>query len=196
MNLYHISQTLKVGQVLKPGYDGKAALCLPFMRALECGEDCFYGMILNGKYIQAVLEKSGLREWSDYAKWATEGAFEFIRKTEFPDSYGRLSSNFFYDDLQNCKYLYDYDWGGETEEERLKVHLFEVKVDDRCPQKRDMKIFDEAYEEMKNDIDIKSVFDCARRYFSGSRSESPVWEIISDKRSKAFKDISFYLRKV
>ena len=111
MKLYHMSQTLRLGDELTPDYQKNMALVQPFIQALEQSVDCFYGMVLNGKYLYAVLGKFKLWEWSDYAKWATEGAFEFVRKTEFPDSCSRMKCNYFYDDLPNCKRLYEYDWG-------------------------------------------------------------------------------------
>ena len=194
MKLYHMSQTLQLGNTLTPDYESNMALVQPFIQALEQSTDCFYGMVLNGKYLYAVLGKFRLWEWSNYAKWATEGAFEFIRKTEFPDSYGRMSSNFFYDNLPDCKKLYDYDWGCESEEEQEKVHLFEVDVDDEAPQRRDMNIYDEAYDAMSTSQNIQLVLDCARRYFRGEKTAAPAWEMLSVKTAKAVADISSYLR--
>lgn len=116
----------------------------------------------------AMLQKFKLQEWSDYAKWATEGAFEFVRQNEFPDSCSRMKSNYFYDDLPNCKKLYAYDWGEESIEEQQKVHLFAVEVADPTPQRRDMRVYDEAYEAMASKQDIQLVLNCARRYFPDS----------------------------
>lgn len=195
MILYHMSQTLRLGDELITDYQKNTELALPFIQALEQNVDCFYGMVLNGKYMYAVLNKFGLREWSDYAKWATEGAFEFIRKTEFPDSYGRMQSNYFYDNLLNCKRFYEYDWGEESEEEQQKVYLFEVEVDDAAPQRRDGNIYDEAYSAMSDVQDVQRVLACARRYFAGEQTVEPVWEIMSDKPARAIKDITDCLRK-
>ena len=194
MKLYHMSQSLQLGDTLEPDYQKNMALVQPFIQALEQSTDCFYAMVLNAKYMYALLGKFKLWEWSDYAKWATEGAFEFIRKTEFPDSYGRMSSNYFYDSLTNCKKLYDYDWGCESKEEQDKVRLFEIDVSDDFPQKRDMNIYDEAYEIMSASQDVHAVLDCARKYFSGTSTSEPAWEILSDKSAKAVADISNYLR--
>lgn len=194
MKLYHMSQTLRLGDEIMPDHQKCASLTEPFVQALEQSVDCFYGMVLNGKYLYAVLGKFKLWEWSNYAKWATEGAFEFIRKTEFPDSYGRMKCSFLYDDLPNCKKLYEYDWGCESEEEQRKVHLFEVEVQDPAPQRRDMNIFDEAYNAMSERQDVSFVLDSARRYFSGAQSAKPVWEILSEKPARAVKDISDCLR--
>ena len=193
MKLFHMSQTLQLGDSLKPDYDKTTDLCQPFVQALERSEDCFYGMVLNGKYMCAVLRKFRLREWSNYAKWATEGAFEYIRQKEFPSSYSRLKSNYFYDDLPSCKKLYEYDWGGDSEEAQEKVHLFEVDVEDIAPQRRDMNIYDEAYNAMSDKQDVSLVLSCARRYFAGEHTADPVWEILSDKPAIAVKDISTYL---
>lgn len=194
MTVYHMSQTLRLGDTLNPDHENTMALSQPFVQALERSEDCFYAMVLNGKYLRAVLGKFKLWEWSNYVKWSTEGAFEFIRKTEFPDSCSRLSCNYYYDDLQCSKKLYEYDWGEESEEEQHAVHLFEIELEDNAPQKRDMRLFDEAYDAMKASQDVQRVLDCARRYFAGEQSEQPVWEILSDKSARAVKDISEYLR--
>lgn len=194
MTLYHMSQTLQLGDALIPDYQKNMALVQPFIQALEQSVDCFYGMLLNGKYLYAVLSKFKLREWSDYAKWATEAAFEFVRKTEFPDSCSRMKSNYFYDDLSSCKKLYAYDWGGESEEEQQKVHLFEVDVEDAAPQRRDMTLYDEAYNAMSETQDVSFVLACARRYFAGEQTAEPVWEIMSSKPAKAVKDITNSIR--
>ena len=195
MKLYHMSQTLELGDELTPDYQKSFSLVEPFVQALEQSTDCFLGMVLNGKYLYAVLGKFKLWEWSDYAKWATEGAFEFIRKTEFPESYSRMRSNYFYDNLPNCKKLYEYDWSCESEEEQQKVHLFEIDVEDSAPQQRDMNIYDEAYNAMSEKQNVQLVLACARRYFAGEQTTNPVWEIMSDKPARAVKDISDYLRK-
>ena len=194
MILYHMSQTLKCGDELTPDHQKNMTLVQPFVQALEQSLDCFYGMVLNGKYLYAVLGKFRLWEWSDYAKWATEGAFEYIRKTEFPDSYSRMKSNYFYDDLPNCKKLFEYDWGSESEEEQQKVRLFEVEVHDATPQERDMNIYDEAYNAMSEKQNVQLVLACARRYFSGEQTAEPVWEILSDKPAVVCRDITACLR--
>ena len=68
MKLYHMSQTLQLGNTLTPDYESNMALVQPFIQALEQSTDCFYGMVLNGKYLYAVLGKFRLWEWSNYAK--------------------------------------------------------------------------------------------------------------------------------
>ena len=194
MIVYHMSDTLKLSDELKTDYKRTMDLALPFVQALEQSVDCFYAMVLNGKYLRAVLGKFRLWEWSDYIKWSVEGAFEYIRKTEFPNSCSRITCNYFYDNLENCKILYDYDWGQASEEERAGIHLFEVELADDHPQMLDMRIYDEAYSAMEEREDVAFVLDCARRYFRGEQSENPVWEIMSDRPAKAVKDITDYLR--
>lgn len=195
MKLYHMSDTLKLGDVMKPDYKYCADLAQPFVQALEQSVDCFYAMVLSGKYLRAVLGKFRLWEWSDYVKWSVEGAFEFIRKTEFPDCRSRLKCNYFYRDLASCKLLYAYDWGQASEEERAGVHLYEVELDDDQPQALDMRIFDEAYAAMEKREDVRFVLDCARRYFAGKQTAEPVWEIMSAGKATAVADITPILNR-
>lgn len=194
MKLYHMSDTLRLGDALSLDFKETMSLAQPFIQALEKSEDCFYAMVLSGKYLRAVLGKFRLREWSDYAKWSVEGAFEYIRKTEFPNCVSRIRCNFFYDNLESCKILYAYDWGEAPEEERNQIHLFEIELDADTVEKRDMRVYDEAYDAMWEHDDVQTVLACARRYFSGEQTAQPVWEIISDKPARAVKDISGLLR--
>ena len=48
MRLYHISQSLKLGEMLSPGHQKLSDLSEPFCQGLERGPDCFYAMLLNG----------------------------------------------------------------------------------------------------------------------------------------------------
>lgn len=194
MKVYHISQTLKPGDILTPDYQRCMALAQPFIQALERSEDCFYSMLLGTKYLYAVLDKLQLREWSDYVKWSVEGVFEFIRRREFSGCCSRLKCNYFYENLADSKRLYEYDWGDESEEEQSKVHLFEIELDDAVLQIRDMNIYDEAYNAMSEEQDVQTVLNCARRYFAGKQTENPVWEILSDKRARVVADVTVYLK--
>lgn len=194
MKAYHMSETLRIGDTLEAGHQELANLAEPFAQALERSEDCLYGMILNGKYLCAVLDKSGLREWSDYVKWSTEGIFEFIRKTEFPNAISRLRCNYFYEDLENARRLYEYDWGHEPEEVQSRIHLFEVMLDDDTVKKYDMSIYDQAYDIMEKNQDVQAVMACARRYFAGEHTERPVWEILCGRNVTISKDITSLLR--
>lgn len=195
MILYHISDTLKLGETMSQDYKKNMELALPFVQALERSEDCFYGMLLNAKYLKSVLGKFGLRDMqTNYVKWAVEGAFEFIRRTEYPESCSRLLSNYFYDNLPDIRRLYEVDWNMADKEERFRFHVFEIDLEDEAPQKRDMLLFDEAFDAMWDHEDLQTVLACARRYFAGEQTTEPVWEIMSDKPAKAVKDISACLR--
>ncbi|MCM1191245.1 MAG: hypothetical protein NC123_04895 [Butyrivibrio sp.] len=194
MKAYHMSETLKAGDTLEVEHQKLIKLAEPFLKSLKRSIDCFYGMILNGKYLEAVLEKSGMWEWADYAKWATEGAFEYIRRTEFPNAISRLKCNFFYNELENVRLLYEYDWGDEPEEIQNRIHLFEVMLDDDAVQRYDMSLYDQAYDAMEGMQDVQTVLACARKYFAGEHTEKPVWEILSDKNILITKDITALLR--
>ena len=194
MRLYHISQTLKLGDTLTPGRQQFSDLSEPFIQGLERGTDCFCAMLLNGKYLFAVMKRSGLREWADYAKWAAEGLFEYVRRREFPEAASRLACVYYYDNLDDCRRLYEEDWGEETPEEREKVRLFAVELEDPAPQRRDMSLYDEAYDAIER-LDLGAAFAAAERYFRGEASEKPVWEILSDRPGRAVEDLTSALRQ-
>lgn len=195
MKLYHMSDTLRLGDEMALDFKKTMSLAQPFVQALEKSEDCFYAMVLSGKYLRAVLGKFKLWEWSDYVKWSVEGAFEYIRKTEYPHCVSRINCNYFYDDLESCRILYEYDWGQASEEERNQIHLFEMDLDAETVEKRDMRVYDEAYDAMWNHDDVQTVLSCARRYFAGEQTAEPVWEIMSDKSARAVKDLTYILRR-
>lgn len=190
-----MSDKLKLDDELKCDFSGNSSLALPFVQALEQSKDCFYAMVLNGKYLRAVLGKFDLWEWSDYIKWSVEGAFEYIRKTEFPDCCSRINCNYYYDSLENCRILYDYDWGQASEEERAAIHLFEIELDDDEPQFFDMRLYDEGYTAMEEREDVDAVLSAARKYFSKMKSDNPVLEILSSKSAKSVCDITEFLNK-
>lgn len=194
MKRYHMSDTLKLGDILSPDHKRTAELAVPFVQALEQSMDCYYAMILNGKYLRAVLGKFRLWEWSDYVKWSVEGAFEYIRRTEFPGAISRIRCNYFYDNLSDCKTLFEYDWGSASEEERNEIHLYEVELETEILERRDMRIYDEAYESMEQREDVQAVLSCARRYFAGEASAAPVWELLSESSARAVKDITDALK--
>lgn len=194
MRLYHISQSLKLGDTLTPGHQNYSDLSEPFILGLERGADCFYAALLNGKYLYAVMKRSGLREWADYAKWATEGLFEFVRRREFPEAVSRLACVYYYDNLDDCRRLYEDDWGEESPEEREKVRLFAVEPEDPAPQRRDMSLYDLAYDAVEG-LDPDAAIALARRYFRGEASEKPMWELLSDKPGRAVEDLTPELRQ-
>lgn len=194
MLLYHISQTLRPGDRMTPDYRRSRPLAAPFLEALERSEDCFYGTLLSGAYLYAVLEKSGLRQWADYVKWAAEAVFEHIRKTEFPGACSRLACNYFYADLAHSRQLFETAWGEESEEDRAALHLFEVEVDDPEPQRRDMSLYDTAYDALAQARDLQKAAACARAYFSGKQSAEPFWEILSDRPAKVLREVPAILR--
>lgn len=186
MKVYHMSQTLKLGDELQVGYKGNAERCDIFVEALEKSEDCIHGMIVS--------KKTEIEKWNDYVKWCVEGIFEFVRKTEFPAIPCRLNCNYYFENLTPFKILYEAGWAQEPEEERAKIRIYEVELDEEHPIKCDMMLFDEAYDVMFDSQNIKVAINCARKYFSGCSSTNPIWEIISDNHAKAVKDISGYLK--
>lgn len=197
MVLFHISDTLQLEAALSQDYKQNMPLVEPFVQALNKSEDCFYAMLLNAKLLKTVLRKFGLMDMqTNYVKWATEGIFEYIRMKEFPQSYSRILSNYFCDNHADIRQLYEVDWNMKEKPERFQFHVYEVEVDDDAPQKRDMRLFDEAFDAMWDNEDVSAAIHYARRYFSGNQSDTPVWEILSDKPARAVKDITYILNRV
>ena len=196
MILYHISDTLQLGEMMSQDYKKNMELVIPFVQALKRSEDCFFAMLLNSKLLKSIFGKFGMRDMqTNYVKWATEGIFEYIRITEFPESYSRMLSNYFYDNISDIKRLYEVDWNMKEKPERFNFHVYEIELEDEAPQKRDMLLFDEAFEAIWDNDDLHTAITCARRYFAEEHTATPVWEIMSDKPAKAVKDITVVLHR-
>lgn len=187
--LYHFGLNLKVGDILIPDYHKKSRLVLPYVQALNKGRDVFENMLIQGRYLKEVMCRSGLREWSDYCKWAAEGLFEYIRQQKFPDRYSRIKSNYFFDTAEKCRTLYkaDYidagDFGGEE--------LFEAEVQDISPQYFDMNIYDKAYKAIENEESIETLNGIAEKYWNFETTTFPNFEILSDKKAVITKKLNW-----
>lgn len=189
MRVYHMSYTLEPGAPLTPDYKRMLEHTTPYIQALERSEDCFYGMVLQGKFMYSVFRRSHIcMEWIDFAKWATEAAFEWVRRSEFPGAVSRLQCNYFYDNLEDVRALFAYEWAGDPEETE-KCRIYELELADDTPQYYDMRIYDMAYEAMEKAQDLKAVFRCARRYFAGERTDQPVLELMSAKPVKVVREL-------
>lgn len=196
MKLFHMSDSLQVEMELVSDYKRNAGLAEPFVKALQFNQDVFFAMILNAFYLGEVLAKYKMTGMpTNETKWACEGLFEYIRRTEFPEQCSRLKSNYYYDTLDNCRKLYCEGWENASEEKRQKIRLFEVEVNGRIC-KYDMVLFDRAYD-LLADLDspdgITEIFELARSYFRGECSQNPVIEILSDGKATATNDVSTLL---
>lgn len=193
MIVYHYSPTLGEGDYLDPGHEKYGDLCEPFMEGLAYSRDCFMGMLLSGKFNYAVMNRSKLRQWANYAKWATEGLFEYVRRKEYPDCVSRLYCNYYCVDVDECIRMFREDWGEEEPEEQEKVHLFEVELPKESLEKRDVSFFDAAYDAIEK-LDVEEALALAKRYFAGEHSGETAWEYLSAAKARAVKDISHLLR--
>lgn len=189
MRLYHIGISLEEGMILKNDYYKKNAIVEPFLMALEKGDAVFEMLLIQARYIRAVMRKNKMREWSNYEKWSTEAIFEHIRRQEYPDCYSRIGSIFYYDSLENCKKLYqeDYVEPGDADE---TVGMFEIEVGDSAPQRFDMHIYNEALDSIEKCHNIQFARECARKYFNGSDREKKLEEILSDKKATVVRKLS------
>lgn len=196
MKFFHMSDSLQVGMELVLDYKRNAGLAEPFVKALQFNQDVFFAMILNAFYFGEVLAKYKMTGMpTNETKWACEGLFEYIRRTEFPDKCSRLKSNYFYDSLENCKKLYFEGWANASEEKRQKIRLYEVEVEGRIC-KYDMVLFDKAYDllaELESSNGITEIYDIARSYFRGECSQDSIIEILSDGKATAIEDIGTLL---
>jgi hypothetical protein len=91
--------------------------------------------------------------------------------------------------------MFNEDWGEEDEEEKQKVHLFEVEVPEEGLEMRDISIYDAAYDAIHDKQDVDAALKYARKYFAGEHGEEPNWEYLSAGNAVAVKDISHYLRE-
>jgi hypothetical protein len=73
--------------------------------------------------------------------------------------------------------------------------LFEVEVEEGSLERRDISVFDAAYEAISENQDIDTAIEYARQYFSGMNNDSPSWEFLSAGKAVSVKDISSLLRE-
>ena len=197
MILYHMSETLQLGDEIKLDYKEYSDLAEPFVKALNFSYDAFYGMFMNASYVGSVLAKYNLKGMPTHEiKWATEGIFEYIRRKEFPEKCSRLTSIYYFDDIEKCQKLYTEDWENATPEEKEKIKLFEMEVSGNILE-CDMTLFDEAFDlvwDLEHPDQLEVIFEIARRYFRGEKGDEPVMEIISDGIAVAKRDITELLK--
>ena len=192
MLLYHMSDTLSVGDSLVPDYKKNKSLAEPFVKALGLGTEAFQNLLLSAEYFGTVLAKYGMAGMPTHeTKWAVEGIFEFVRRREFPDRPGRLDCNYFYDSLSLCQKLYAEDWGAAPREEREKIRLFEVEAAEGVAR-YDMTLFDQAFDRLSDGQtagDIESCMELARQYYGGGQSETPIPEILWGGPATAVREL-------
>ena len=195
MKVYHMSDTLCLGTELSVNFKRSWELAEPFVQALERSDECFYGAYFAAKFMREALDRFGMADMqTDCVKWAAEAVFEQVRRREFPLRCCRLKGNYFFDELASCRELFEIDWGKASEEERAKIKLFEIELSAETADRLDMRLFDEAYDDLWETNDITHTAAFARRYFSGGSTEQPIWELISDRRAVAVRDLSEYLK--
>ena len=118
-----------------------------------------------------------------------------MRRREFPQRCCRLKCNYFFDELSACRELFEIDWGKASEEELAKIKLFEIELSAETADRLDMRLFDEAYDDLCETDDIAHTAVLARRYFLGGSTAHPIWELVSDRKAVAVCDLSEYLKE-
>lgn len=192
MLIYHMSDTLSVGDSLVPDYKNNRSLMEPFVKALNLSTEAFQNLLLSAEYVGSVLAKYGLAGMPTHEiKWATEGIFEYIRRRDFSDRCGRMSCNYCYDSLALCQRLYEEDWGNAPQAERERIRLFEVEAAGRTAR-YDMKLFDEAFDclsEGQRAQDIRRCMELAEKYYGGGQSDAPVFEILCGGTATVIREL-------
>ena len=90
--------------------------------------------------------------------------------------------------------MYNDDWGEASPEEQAEIHLYEIEITDKL-EKRDITVFDDAYDAISKHQDFESALRHARRYFGGEYNNQPIWEYLSAEEAIAKKDITDKLKK-
>lgn len=185
MLAYHYSVTYEGDASLKNDYHNKYATAEPFIFALEEGRGVFSSMLLWGIYKDRLL-KSEKKGWFEYAKDATEAVFEFVRRREFPDhSVSRLNCVYAVDSLEEARKYAEEDWGDEP-----ALKILELELDEEKTVRYDRALYDKAYEgltQFRGGNDLDAAMEYARRYFSKDRSETPVYELLSDGENRVIR---------
>ena len=188
IRLYHMSQTLQLGDLLQPDFLQKKERYQPYIQALRNGGNSINDLIEHQRKNPSV-------DWNELVKCIVEGVFEYIRETEFPMIPSRLNSSYYFEGLEHFETLYQAGWAQEPPEKQALVHLFEIEISEEQLHRFDMCVFDEAYDVMLERQDLQFVIDSARKYFTGEHTSEPIWEIMSDKPAKAVKAITDCLHK-
>lgn len=190
MLLYHYSvDSYQSGKSLINDYKKQYRFAEPYLLALESGRGVFDSVFYSTMYLSRELCGLGLRKYENYCKDAVEGIFEYVRKTEFAsDSVSRIWCVYYCEDADSARqYLYD-DCLADGLFQRDQVCLLEVRVDEKRVYRYDQQYYHLASEAIEKN-DIETVFQCARRYFSGERTENPLIEILCDSPNEIVRKI-------
>ncbi len=194
MNLYHYSLSYNGDKTLQNDYNKHFSLAEPMLLALRKSIDKLDNLVLSLLYLCRVYENCNPGEKSylfNYEKNEVEAIFEYIRETEFPhNSVSRLNCVYYFRSVESAmKALYE-DWivcGDATKEE---VKLLEVEVLDGLVMDYDQYWYNCAYDCMKEQ-NIEKVMEYARRYFSGTMSDSPTTETLCSSENHVLREIDY-----
>ena len=68
-----------------------------------------------------------------------------------------------------------------------------MEVSEEGLERRDISLFEEAYDAIHDRQDLDAALASARRYFAGAQSDAPAWEYLCGGEATAVKDISHRL---
>ena len=191
MKLYHYSvDSYRGADRLTNDYRNHYQFAEPYLLALRESVAAFRAVFCATMYMSREVRALGLRKYENYRKDAVEGFFEYVRETEFPQEPSRLRCVYYCESEREALDYMREDCFVDGLFTKDQVALLEVEVEESRVRRYDQSFFDLAVGAVeRNETD--PVFDCARKYFSGQRSDEPRIEVVSDGENRVLRQITF-----
>lgn len=191
MKLYHYSvDSYKGAMHLTNDFKNNYQFAEPYILALRESREVFKTVYYSTMYMSREVKALGLRKYENYQKDAVEGIFEYVREAEFSDKTSRLRCIYYCESEQEAIAYANDDCLADGLFSKDQVVLLEVEVEDSSICRYDQTYFNKALEVIK-DNDIESVFNYARQYFSGQKSETPLIEVVADGNNTVIRSICY-----
>lgn len=189
MILYHYNiQSYHGDESLLNDYDHHGDECKPFVEALRVGVQAYLDLF---EKCEKHYETTGEDLYGYDFKGAVEGAFEYIRLTEFPDhSVSRVGCVYYCRTQQEAIDLVKANVLAEGIHSAEECTILEVEVEDGTVYEYDQHWYDKAWDLLDEKLDaenLKQVFSWACRYFQGVLSENPDKELLSAGKNRVLR---------
>lgn len=172
-------------------YKKQLVIYEPFIKALGIGLDYYRLMLLQAEYNQICAEAKDNRMFSFWVKDATEGLFEFIRRSYYLESSTSRATGIYYcKDLDASIACLKEDCIEQAQFKPEVVVLFEVELADDKAYEYDQTYFNDACEYILKH-QVTEAIECAKHYFNQDHSSTPIIELISNSRNKITKKIEW-----
>jgi hypothetical protein len=141
--------------------------------AYDLGETFLENLLLEIQRGQPTAHVFGTEE----ALWAKEVLFEAVRESDFPDLAGRFESCFIWDDMRWALEMF-----GHRKRSNPNTVIWECSTTaDQGYRRFDLLEWQRVQLDLKKPILplFEQVRESARRYYSQTPTESPIWEILA-----------------